>query len=306
MNRQYVWKGLDTDITTTRTVDEALDLAHLNWGVRKEPCFDMRNRQVADTWLIVRDTDNYVLGPVGNRYVPAAPKQGMAFMGDVMNIAEKDGFRMASAGMLNGGRRIWMNAKGPSHDILGHPYDPYFIFTTSFDGSSGSELINSITCPICTNTLDMARSNATRKYVVRHTARLEDRVRQAMEAFASNTSYFDEMTKKAEKYAKRRITRSEFMMMTNELFGEEDLQTDRQKGNALHLKGQFMEALRRPDLENFKSTAWHMFNAMGDFASHMTPVRKTRNWEENRLISFMDGNEWLLKTEKMLDELVAA
>jgi len=73
----------------------------------------------------------------------------------------------------------------------------------------------------------------------------------------------------------------------------------------MHLKAQLGLALRRPDLENFKGTAWHLYNAFGDFASHIDPVRKTAEWRENLWESFIDGNKTLISVERMLDKIVA-
>jgi hypothetical protein len=94
-------------------------------------------------------------------------------------------------------------------------------------------------------------------------------------------------------------------MAVNELFGDEDLMTGKQKTNTMKLKEQFGVALRRPDLDNFKGTAWHLYNSVGDFATHIDPIRKTANWQESLFESFIDGNQYLIKAEKILDALVA-
>jgi hypothetical protein len=82
--------------------------------------------------------------------------------------------------------------------------------------------------------------------------------------------------------------------------------TKRQLNDTDKLKTQFAIALSRPDLENFKGSAWHVFNAVGDFATHIEPNKKTQGWQDRLWDSFMDGNTWLQKTEAILDELVAA
>lgn len=304
--RANVWDAVGKDVSAMPTFKDALDHAGLLWKVTKEPAFTAKGAKVDGLWLVTRDTDGRILGHVGDQWQATNPETALEFMDDLLKVGKDEGIRLSTAGLLNGGKRIWINAKGPQFDIMGMPFDPFFIVTTSFDGSTSNEVLNSITCPVCRNTLEMARHNATRKFKVRHSSKLEDRLEEARKAFKMGITYRDAIAAKGQRYARRKVTSAEFNMIANELFGDEDMMTGRQKDNAMHLKSQFGVALRRPDLDNFKGTAWHVFNAMGDFASHLDPVRKTARWQESLWESFLDGNEWLLKTEKVLDELVGA
>lgn len=299
--REPAWHGLGTVVAEAPTTAKALEIAGIDWTVRSEVCYDQRNVVVPDTFLNVRDRDNAILGIVGNKYRIVQPIDALNFMDDLM----VEGLTLDTAGSLHGGKRIWLLAKAPARDILGDAFDPYMVLTTSFDGSSATELMNTVTRVVCANTMDMARSNASRKFKVRHSSKLEDRRAEAQRMMKLATSYVDEIALKAEKYATRRISKAEFEMLTNELFGNPDMMTPRQVTNADALKEQFGAALRRVDLENFKGSAWQVYNAVGDFATHLDPVRKTADYKESLWESFLDGNEWLTKAELVLDEIVA-
>jgi phage/plasmid-like protein (TIGR03299 family) len=299
--RQPAWHGLGTVVQSAPTTAEALRLAEMDWHVAKEPCYDKRNRLVPDTWLNVRDKDNAILGVIGNRYINAQPVDAMDFIDGLIG---KD-IELDTAISLFGGRRICLLAKAPARDILGDAIQPYVFVTTSFDGSSPTLAGTTITRIVCNNTLDMAKANATRRFTVRHTANLMDKLAEARRVMKLASSYVDSMAVKAEKYATYKLSKSEFLMATNELFGDEDLLQGKQLTNIKKLKEQFGVALRQPDLANFKGSAWHVFNAVGDFATHIDPVRKTATWQDNLVESFLDGNEYLIKAEKILDTLVA-
>lgn len=299
--REPAWHGLGTVVSSAPTTQEALRLANMDWTVKAEPCYDKRNVVVPDTWLNVRNTDNAVLGVVGNKYKIVQPAEAMDFIDGLIG---KD-IMLESAISLYGGKRICILAKAPERDVLGDKFQPYIFVTTSFDGSSPTLAGSTITRIVCANTLDMAEGNATRRFVVRHTTDLMDKLKEARRVMKLAGEYIDTVALKAERYANHKMSKSEFMMAVNELFGDEDLMDGKQKTNIGKLKEQFGVALRQPDLDNFKGSAWHFYNAIGDFATHIDPVRKTVNWKESLFESFIDGNSWLIKAEKILDALVA-
>ena len=299
--RETPWHQLGVVVQSAPTTAEALRLAEMDWHVAKEPCYDKRNLVVPDTWLNVRDKDNAILGVVGNKYVNAQPVDAMDFIDGLIG---KD-IQLETAISLFGGRRICLLAKAPERDILGDAVQPYVFVTTSFDGSSPTLAGTTVTRIVCNNTLDMAKANATRRFNVRHTGNLMDKLAEAKRVMKLSINYVDSIAFKANKYATRKMGKSEFLMATNELFGDDDLATGKQKTNIAKLKEQFGIALRQPDLANFKGSAWHYFQAVADFATHIDPVRRTANFQELLFESFLDGNEYLIKAERILDEVVA-
>jgi len=299
--RTPAWHGLGKVIQDVPTTAEGLHLAGLDWKVGKELCYDQRGVPVEDTYLNVRDKDNKVLGVVGNKYRIVQPVEAMDFIDALIG---KD-IQLDTAGSLYGGKVIWILAKAPKVDVLGDAIQPYVYVRTSFDGNSPTKAGTTATRIVCANTLDMAEKDCTRQFTVRHSTKLADKLAEAQKVMKLNADYMKAFTVKAERYVAKRLSSADFHMLVNEIFGDEDLMTDREKTNTLKLKSQFGTALRRPDLDNFKSTAWHVMQAVSDFASHLDPVKKTDGWQDRLWDSFMLGNEYLQKTERILDELVA-
>ena len=56
----------------------------------------------------------------------------------------------------------------------------------------------------------------------------------------------------------------------------------------------------KDDLQNFKGTAWGIYNAVADFVSNTAPFRNTSTFKENKLCGFFDGYKLLDETQKIL------
>jgi phage/plasmid-like protein (TIGR03299 family) len=300
--RVPAWHGLGRVVEDVPTIEEGLKLAGLDWIVDKEPAYDKRGNIVADLFLTTRRTDNKVLGNVGRFYKIVQPAEAMDFLNAILG---KD-LILDTAGSLYGGRVIWALSKAPEVDILGDKIQPYVFVKTSYDSSCPTKAGTTATRVVCSNTLDLADKDCARSFSVRHSTNLKDKIAEAARVMKVNNDYIDALRSKAEVYATTKVSAMDFTRLTNELFGEPDLMTKRQLNDTDKLKTQFAIALSRPDLENFKGSAWHVFNAVGDFATHIEPNKKTQGWQDRLWDSFMDGNTWLQKTEAILDELVAA
>ena len=57
---------------------------------------------------------------------------------------------------------------------------------------------------------------------------------------------------------------------------------------------------KKDDLQNFKGTAWGMYNAVADYISNTVPLRQTKNASEIKLASFFDGNKLLQASQDLL------
>jgi len=302
--RKPAWHGLGRVVTDAPTVADGLSLAGLDWRAAKQPMYLADGTVCPDQFAIVRDRDNSVLGYGGNNYVIAQPQECFDFMDALIS----DGVVLDTAGSLFSGKRIFVLAKAPSRKVLGDEVAEYVCVSTSFDGSSTTRCDETPTRVVCANTLALSRLTAKRSWTTRHTgARIVDKVAEAQRVLKLSAEYMDDFTAKAERYAAKKVSSAEFNSIVSEIFGDETSAdaTTKQKNNIMHLKSQLGVALRRDDLANFKGSAWHLYNAFGDFASHIDPVRKTAEWRDNLWLSFIDGNKTLLTVERMLDEIVA-
>jgi phage/plasmid-like protein (TIGR03299 family) len=299
--RKPAWHGLGTVVAEAPSSAEALHLAGLDWHAAKEPTYLADGHLIPGNWAVRRDSDSAILGVVGDQYRIVNPDEAFAFMDDLIG----EGIVLDTAGSLFGGRIIWVLARAPSRTVLGDEVAEYMCFSTSFDGSSRTRCDETPTRVVCANTLAMAKLDAKRTWATRHTGNLEDKLAEAQRALKLSSEYMDQFTTKAERYARTKVSADEFKAIITDCFGDESTMTKKQLENTASLKSQLGIALRRDDLANFKGSAWHLYNAFGDFASHIDPIRKTAEWRDQRWRSFMDGNDIMLKVETALDSISA-
>ena len=55
-----------------------------------------------------------------------------------------------------------------------------------------------------------------------------------------------------------------------------------------------------PDLQDVGKNAYRFMNAVSDFATHSTPLRKTANYKENLFSKTVDGNPLIDKAYQMV------
>lgn len=173
------WHGLGTILDNPPTIQEALVAAGLNWNVRGLPLFanvpagDHTDRvvQVAvPGQAIVRDSDNKVLGRVGDDYVPVQNHEAFGFFDDAI---EAGLVTLETAGSLRGGTRIWVMAhiNDTTVDVIKNdPVKAYFLLSNSHDGTLAVRVGFTGVRVVCQNTLTLAHHNDKSHLVkVRHT-----------------------------------------------------------------------------------------------------------------------------------------
>lgn len=56
----------------------------------------------------------------------------------------------------------------------------------------------------------------------------------------------------------------------------------------------------KDDLQNFRGTAWGMYNAIADYVSNTTPFRNTATYKENKMAKFCSGYAMLNTAQDLL------
>ena len=124
--RKEPWHGLGTQVMEAPNSKEALKLAGLDWKVVQEPLITGAGDMVDGYKANVRNTDNQVLGVVGDRYRIVQNEEAFAFTDDLLGY----GVRYETAGSLQGGKKVWMLAHMPQEYIIaGEHISPYLLFS---------------------------------------------------------------------------------------------------------------------------------------------------------------------------------
>lgn len=177
------WHGLGTVVNGTKTSEEAIKLARLDWEVEQRPAvFISENDNPIETGKMVnvRSDIQKALGVVGPGYRPVQNWEAFAFLDSLVHDGHLE---YESAGSLKGGSDVWMLAKFPG-DFYVTDDDPsrdYILLYNTHDGSKTLQIIPTSIRVVCWNTLSYALSKATEAYKTRHTINVMERTDKAME-----------------------------------------------------------------------------------------------------------------------------
>lgn len=157
------WHGLGAELTPNADIETWRREAGLDWHVLEAPV--LFNQQLPGA---ERVTETFVGRKVLYRSDTGAP---LSVMSDGFNvvqpadilslyaeIAKATGFKLETAGALDGGRRVWALAKvNDGADIVGADrVRPYVLLATGFDGSMATVAKFTAIRVVCHNTITAA------------------------------------------------------------------------------------------------------------------------------------------------------
>ncbi len=306
--REKPWHWAETKEVTkliqeAPTSADALKYAGLDWNVEPKPIYTEVDGIFGKTMTPIpgfvantRDSDGAVLGVVTDAYKIVQNVDAFAFTDNIIG----GDVRYETAGSLAGGKRIWLLARLPETEIVGDKMEQYLVFTNTFDGSGSVRVSCTPIRVVCQNTLNMALSTAKRSWSMRHTAKIEGRLKEAHDALQLAGDYIDALSRKADKMATQHLSNYELDELVKQLFPiAEDATPLVSKRNA-ERRELFRTALNADDLQNFKNTQWQFINAAADMADHAQPIRMTTTSRENRLKDIFNGHPLLDKAYELV------
>ena len=277
--KERPWHGIGTVVEEAPTSEDAIRIARLDWTVDQFPVFANGN-EIPGYFANVRSDTNEALGVVRNRYKIVQNTEAFDFVDGIVANKHLE-CRYETAGSLFNGRRIFLLVK---------------FFTNSHDGSSALTAGITNVRVVCNNTLQMALEGASRIWRCRHTTNIEGKKQQAKEALGMAVKYMEGMEKTAWQMASKKINEEAFF---RKLF-EANPTALADKSKEETISRIHLIYSEKDDLQNFKGTAWGMYNAVADFVSNTAPLRQTKNSGEIKLASFFDGNKLLQASQDLL------
>ena len=295
--REKPWHGLGTRVEEALCSADAMQISGLDWRVVPQPILLSSNgMEIPNYKANVRDIDNKVLGIVTDRYKIVQNEDAFAFTDELIS----GDVRYETAGSLLGGKRIWLLAKMPKTNIVGDEVEPYLCFTNTHDGTGSVRVCMTPVRVVCNNTLNMALNSAKRSWSVRHIGNINDKLEAAKESLDFAGMYMEELAKKADDLANTTMTNDQVKAVIDSVFSVPEDASDRQKANAQSQKEQFTICYFAPDIIKFQNTAWGVINAAADMADHQTPLRSTKNFQENNWGKIMYGHPILDKVAELV------
>ena len=296
--RETHWHGLGTKVMEAPASKEALEIAGLDWNVTQEPIYTDMGERIEGYRANIRDMDRKVLGVVTERYKVVQNQEAFAFTDSLLT----EGVRYETAGSLQGGKRIWLLAHMP-HDyiISGEKFNPYLLFSNTHDGSGAVKVALTPIRVVCQNTLNLALTTAKRSWSMMHTGNIQGKIQEAKETLLLAENYMDSLGQEFESLRKKKLTDKEVKDYIETLLPTEDGSTPQQIKNMKRLRNDLSHRyFNAPDLQDVGKNAYRFINAVSDFATHSTPLRKTTNYKENLFSKTVDGNPLIDKAYQMM------
>lgn len=284
------WINCGIDVREAPTSEKALELSGLAWGIKQQDVFSADGMKLDGYKVNLRDTDNRVLGIVGKNYVPISNAEAFSFTDALIDTGD---VRYETAGSINGGKRIWLQAKLPDTEILDDAYERYLVFTTAHDGTGSVRCVTTMHRIICQNSLTLALAKAKRSWSMKHMGRLEDKLLEAQACLRLSSAYTDEFKRMAEIYANASISEDDLKSIIEEVFPIFPTMSTREAQNVKDLRDSFMVCVFAPDIAKFRGTAWNSIQAISDLTSHMSPQRMTKTFDENRWAKIVNGHPFV-------------
>ena len=288
------WHGLGKVIQDAPNSEEAIKLANLGWDVIQEPAYLQDGTQIPNLWVNIRSDTRDPLGVVRDKYCISQNRESFQFLDNIIQNSKGIECKYETAGSLFGGKKVFMLVRLPETDLVGDKVKNYLFLSNSHDGSSG--LMAGITNVrvVCNNTLQMAEQGAQRFWRIRHSKNLLERTKEAEASLGLALTYQERIAQDAERMAAQKINKERFF---REFFKKLDVSEKRKEKIMVDIRDLYLE---KDDLQNFKGTAWGMYNATADYVSNTRPARVTDKTAEWKMWNFMQGEEMLQIAQKVL------
>ena len=292
--KQKPWHGIGTIVEDAPTSDEAIKIAKLDWTIQQIPVM-ANGKEIPNYFANVRSDTNEALGVVRGRYKVVQNTEAFDFVDGIIENKDVE-CRYETAGSLFNGRKIFLLVKLPNKELLGDDVENYLFFTNSHDGSSALTAGITNVRVVCNNTLQMAIKGAQRTWTCRHTDSIFAKKAQAQEALGLAVTYMDSMDKTAEELAMKTINEELFF---RRLF-EKNPTNLCEKNKEQAIERMHLIYTQKDDLQNFRGSAWGLYNAVADFVSNTTPFRNTLTYQENKMNQFCNGYAMLTTAQDLL------
>lgn len=208
----------------SRNVAAALRAARMDWRTTLKPVF-VENpdaiggiEAIEGQFAVVREDTNAPLGVVGSQYTDV---QNDAAMGPIQPLLDSGEARLISAGWVQGGRRVYVQAQLRDGTVDVRPGDAIFAsanFATGHDGTLQVSLGYSSTRVVCQNTMAaMIKSLAWR---ARHTKGVQAKLDEMVVEFSAQRDALRKGAERFRSFTKRKLDDRNLVRFVREVLSE--------------------------------------------------------------------------------------
>lgn len=288
---------LGTDVHGATDMNDALDIAGLNWGLTVTDASEltiMGADGVTMTGMpgrrfISRDDTGEILAAVGNRYTPITNREAFALADHAKNL----GAQFAAAGSIDHGRTVFMSMEIP--EATGHiagvdPVDFGFYLRSGHDGESATYSV-SARRRWCTNGSEVGSLAATpRSWSIRHTSSAQENLILARQAVAGAIAYAKAFVAHAEAMATTPMTTAEFMQVLDIMAPKPDEERKAAVTRWEKRRDMLLDLWANADTqEEIRGTRWAAFNSITEYLDWYAPTKGEDPTRARALRQFNDA-----------------
>ena len=292
------WHGLGQIVETAMTAEQALELAGLNFEVKKIPVVVKSNGldlEMPDKFLTYRTDLNQALGVVGARYEVLQNKDAFSFFDTIIEESEAV---YETAGALGKGEKIFITAKMPEHIRITGTDDlteVYVLLTSSHDGSGTVTAAITPIRVVCQNTLNAALRSTQNKIHIRHTTNLKFNLAQAHKLMGITNSLTTELNSCFNSLATKSITDAKVKELITELFTSQKDDSTRITNIRDAVFASYSAGIGQ---DKIVGTAWGAYNGITHYLDH----EKSYKNADVKFMNVIDGES--AKTAQKAFELL--
>lgn len=305
------WHRLGQEASGLMTSAEALQMARLDWKVRKEQVFVKFDNEelvpVPNTFATVRGQQegngSIILTKsgktVGPQYTIFQNQDAFQFIDELINSNEAT---IEVAGALDEGQRVWVLARLPKDMKIGNndKVIPYILISNSHDGSGSIKILPTPVRVVCNNTLTMALGrNVKNKFILRHTKNAPEKVEKARKVLQLVHISMEQWEKDANRLKEVLMTpeeMSEYFEYSLGLVRDEEGEMSTRAKNILEEVNKCVNHSTNR-VEGMEGTAWAAYNALTYYVDHIGTIDSSGFTNNNKVQSALMGS-MMKKKEK--------
>ncbi|RZT04575.1 phage/plasmid-like protein TIGR03299 [Duganella sp. CF402] len=298
------WHGIGNQLSANQPIEVWAEQAGMNWCIRESPVSFMTSdadsvgtfASFPENKVLFRSDTKTPLSVVSQRFQVVQPSEILEFYRD---LTEVSGFKLETAGVLKGGRKIWALARtGQSSTLKGNDVsNAYVLLATACDGTLATTAQFTSIRVVCNNTLAVALGASSGAVKVRHNTAFD--AQSVKRQLGISVSTWNTFMYHMKGLSERKVKSHEAMNYLARVFSDEtkagsDNASDRTMAKVMTL---FDGHGRGAELASSKGTAFGLLNSVTEFIDHDRRARST----DHRLESAWFGQGAALK-ERALDQ----
>lgn len=272
--KEVPWHQLGKIVQDAPSIAEGIVQAGLNWTVRMEPTFMADGRKL-QSQVVVRETDNKILGEVGSKYHALQNAKAFEFFEPFVQSGE---VTLETAGSLDGGKKIWVLAqlnRAPMEIAKGDEVRKYLLLTNRHDGMASAQVGFTPIRVVCANTLAAAIGATDSSLLrVRHTKKIETALEEVQKMVNSANAQFEATGERFKAMTRMGVKEADLKKYVHLVFYPQVTEAEITERQQTRLTA-ITEDIRRlfetgfgADLTGSKGTMWGLYNGVTQYLSY--------------------------------------